>query len=122
MCRGECSILYQRYNRRQCFNYQPLEPIRDKTIRIISILKVFSPVLHREASLKLPGFSSPLSNDVRSGGYVYRGQAYADLIYGAYVFADVTLRSVALVSPAITTEIIRLSLSSIIYLLSSQLI
>lgn len=23
-----------------------------------------------------------------SGGYVYRGQAYADLIYGAYIFGD----------------------------------
>ncbi|CAN0432934.1 unnamed protein product [Ascophyllum nodosum] len=29
-----------------------------------------------------------------TGGYVYRGQAYADLIYGAYVFADVTLRNI----------------------------
>ena len=35
------------------------------------------------------GFTSTLA----IGGHVYRGQAYADVIYGAYVFADFTSRS-----------------------------
>ena len=29
-----------------------------------------------------------------SGGYVYRGEVYADLLYGAYVFADYESRLV----------------------------
>ncbi|CAM9956915.1 unnamed protein product, partial [Ascophyllum nodosum] len=33
------------------------------------------------------------------GGYVYRGQAYADLLYGAYVFADFTARNIFYILP-----------------------
>ena len=47
-----------------------------------------------------------------SGGYVYRGQAYAPLLEGAYVFGDYVSRSVEFPSVVVTC----LSLLSLTYM------